>query len=543
MDFQLLKDIGYDPYANAGDYYYDPAAADDIINFFKKELKFTKDIWKGKPFIPYPAQEERLRCMFGWKRKSDGQRRYRVVFLYIPRKNGKSEEAAGIANYCLFCDNVNDAEIYIGARDREQALTLYNMAESMVKQNDSLDSECLCYATNKEIRASWDNSKIKAIPGDALGQHSLSPSVGIIDELHAHRTGDLLAAIRTGMGGRQEPLLIIITTADIDKPSVCNEELGYARAVRDGKIRNLRYLPIIYETEKDADWKDEKVWISANPNYPNTPNKDYMIEQVLLAEKSLRIELEFKRYNLNMITANIEGWIKMEYWRLGNKEFDESELEGQDCYLAFDLGSKIDLCAILLFFPESMKLVCRFYCPKAAVENDTTGHYYEWVEAKELLVSGKQRTDYRDIENDILDFKKRFNIKKIAFDPHNANILVARLTEEFASEIEDDEDFIQEFVQSFRNFTDPAKEFESLVLDEKLKHNSRILDWMAANVTIREGPSGDIMPQKPKRNSPLKIDGIPAAIMAIGLWMTDNKEGDEYHGEGVYNLEDYIDKE
>ena len=102
-DFSLLG--GYDPYRDAGDeYYFDKEAADKVIVFFENELTLTKGKWKGKPFEPFEWAKQLLRCVFGWKRVSDGVRRYSEVFLYIPRKNAKSELVAGVANYVFFTD-------------------------------------------------------------------------------------------------------------------------------------------------------------------------------------------------------------------------------------------------------------------------------------------------------------------------------------------------------------------------------------------------------------------------------------------------------
>ena len=113
-DFSLLG--GYDPYRDAGDeYYFDKEAGDKVVRFFEEQLTLTKGEWKGDPFIPFDWAQQLLRCLFGWKRKSDGKRRYRTLFLYIPRKNAKSQLVAGIANYVFFTDKEPDNEIYIAA--------------------------------------------------------------------------------------------------------------------------------------------------------------------------------------------------------------------------------------------------------------------------------------------------------------------------------------------------------------------------------------------------------------------------------------------
>ena len=113
--YQFINIPGYDPYRDAGDeYYYDDVAAERAVRFIETEIRLTKGKWKGQLFILKPWERDLVCCLFGWKSKKTGHRRYRNVFLYIPRKNGKSQLIAAIANYLLFCDKENDAEIYIG---------------------------------------------------------------------------------------------------------------------------------------------------------------------------------------------------------------------------------------------------------------------------------------------------------------------------------------------------------------------------------------------------------------------------------------------
>ena len=500
----------YDPYEDAGDiYYYCDKTADKYVNFIKQEIKFTKDKWKGKPFIPAPFQEDLLRCLFGWLRKSDGLRRYSTLFLYIPRKNGKSELIAAIAVAIMFLDNVNDGEIYIGARDRGQALTLYNMARSMVHQNPSLSNEVTPYATTKELRADWDSTKIQAISSDALSIHSLSPSVGIIDEVHAQPNGDLIDALETGMGAREQPLMIYITTADIDRPSVCNEELEYAEGVRDRKFIDPRYLPIIYQTPKDADWRNEEVWKAVNPNYPVTPSKDFMEKAVKKASKSLRKLSSFKRYNLNMKTNNLEGWLDMDDWKAGHEEYEEEELYGMECFAGIDLSSTRDMTNLSLLF-DNGRTIARFYVSKYSVENDKTGHYEEWVEEGLLVIAGDKSIDYEYLKSDLLKLRDLVTIRQVAYDPYNATQLSKRLEEEYDFEM-------VKFGQGIASINEPAKAFEVDVVEGNLKHNNEVLDWQASNVMIYTDANQNIKPMKPNKDSPLKIDGIVSLVMCRGL--------------------------
>lgn len=533
-EFKYLRATGYDPYKGVnGEYYFDVVEADKAVKFFHHELKFSKGKWKGKPFTLSDWEVDVVRCLFGWRDTKTKLRRYSELFIFVPRKNGKSEIIAGIADYIFMRREENDAEIYIGAKDRPQALVLYRMAEKMLAQNPRLFRRVTPKEAIKTVMAKWDDSKIEAVSSDAMSKHGYSASVAIIDELHTIKNPDFPAAFKTGMGGREQPLMIYITTADQQGPSLCNEKLEIAKSVRDGKIKNLRYMPVIYETPPDADWKDPAVWAKANPNYPETPSHEYLENQLTEALHSLRAEMNFKRFHLNMSTSTNVGWLDIDAWKAGNiGKFQEESLSGQLCYAGIDLANKIDLSALVLYFPSTHHLLCRFYCSKAAVTKDKSGHYEEWTRAGFIKIAGDRRTDFNFIKEDLQHFAGVFDLDAIAYDPHNAS--------QFANDLEAsgfDDDKLFEFVQSFRNYTEPSKEFEALINAGLLKHSSPVLDWMAGNVTIRTGPSDDWMPQKPKKGSPLKIDGISAAIMALGLAM--KFEHKEQKPESVFDEEGF----
>jgi phage terminase large subunit-like protein len=520
----------YDPFINADDFYYDKEAGNMAVSFIENELKFTKGKWKGQPFILLPWQKDTIKCIFGWKHKITKLRRYRKVFLYVPRKNGKSQLVAAIADTILFCDGENDAEIYIGARDRGQALTLYKMSEGMLRLNNDLWSDVTPSETYKEIKAKWDNSKIQAISSDALSMHSTSPSVGIVDEVHAQRNGDLIEAIESGMGAREQPLMIYVTTADIDRKSICNDELEYAKNVRDGKVIDPHTLPIIYETKDNEEWDNPKVWAKSNPTYPITPNHDFLLSEVTKARVSKRKELSFKRLYLNMKTSSVDGWLNMDYWRMCVEDFEESEMVGKKCYGGIDLSSKTDLATIQLFFPESGRIISRFYLPESAIEKDKAGHYQEWIDEGYLTICGKEFIDYDYIMADLVEFYRIYQVVDTGIDTWNASYFITRV--EKLHKIE-----LTAYTQGIKSFNEPSKELETMVISKRIKHNSPVLSWNAINVSIKEDESGNIRPVKPKRNSPLKIDGIVALIMAIGLWTVDKQEEPD---ESVYLKRDMI---
>ena len=208
----------------------------------------------------------------------------------------------------------------------------------------------------------------------------------------------------------------------------------------------------------------------------------------------------------------------MDAWRLGSEEYEDESCTGP-CYCAIDLSSKSDLSGFVLYFPDSGRLVCRFFVCRAQAMADPSGHYGEWIEGGWLTVSGDERTDYDAIRAEIIACSDRWDFAHhpehrapmIAYDPWNAHHL--------STQLEGDGFCMVTFGQGYKSMNEPSKEFEARIKEGRIRHNSPVLDWMAGNVSIQEDPAGNIKPVKPSKMSPLKIDGIVMAIMALGLSM------------------------
>src|SRR5689334_18765941 len=114
---------------SSAEFWYDKAAAERAVGFFRDCLVHSKGEWRGRPLELARWQADGIiRPLFGWKRGN--VRRYRTLFCMVPRKAGKSTLAAGIALYLLFCDDEAAGEIYGAASDRQQAGIILEMAKT-----------------------------------------------------------------------------------------------------------------------------------------------------------------------------------------------------------------------------------------------------------------------------------------------------------------------------------------------------------------------------------------------------------------------------
>lgn len=191
---------------------FDETKASRVCRFIEL-LPHSKGKWaRAKETIRLePWQVWILACTFGWLRKRDGLRRFRVLFVIVPRKNGKSALAAGIGLYMLCADGEFGAEVYSGATTETQAREVFRPAQLMAKRTPALLTRFGVDVLARAIVRYDDASKFETIIGDpGDGQ---SPSCAIHDEYHEHPDDRQVNTMRTGMGAREQPLQVLITTA------------------------------------------------------------------------------------------------------------------------------------------------------------------------------------------------------------------------------------------------------------------------------------------------------------------------------------------
>ena len=213
-----MKDIAklipnYDPWRDAGGWEFDEREAQIAIDFFHDELTFSDGAKAGQPFILEPWQQAIVANLYGWKRGEE--RRFREVFIYIGRKNGKTPMAAGLIVQELIRIKTPGAQLFSAAADRDQAALVFRDARAMIRNKPWLNDMCKITDSYKTIERKGDFCIYKALSSEAGTKHGLRPSVVVIDELHAHPNSDLVDTLTTGTAVKGlQPLVIYITTAD-----------------------------------------------------------------------------------------------------------------------------------------------------------------------------------------------------------------------------------------------------------------------------------------------------------------------------------------
>lgn len=542
---------GYDPWSTAGPGdRFDADSANRAVVFFPGYFSHVKGVCSGNEFILSPWQQAVVGNLFGWLRE-DGTRRYRRCLIYVPRKNGKTVLTAGLALYMLFGDGEPGAEIYTAAAERDQANLLFDQAKRMVLNSPNLSK--VAEVWTKSIVVKGTISSFKSISAEASSKHGYNAHCAIVDELHAQRDEELVDVLETSMGSRRQPLMIYLTTADFDRPSICNEVYHYAKSVIDGRVSDHEFLPVVYEAPTDADWREPSTWQVANPNLGVSVHEEFLRAQCEKAKAIRRFQNTFKRLYLNIRTGARDVWIDLEEWdacKRGELEFPspkrlpqsrfEDFLRGRECYAGLDLSSTRDLSSCVLVFPDEKGFYCLpyFWVPRdmatkrmrATVGKREPGDqvdYTQWASSGHLTITSGSAVDYELILREIKKLADKYSIREIAADPWNAEHVLQRLAADGFR--------VCKFRQGFASMNLPSKELEKLIAARKLAHNGHpVLRWMAGNVLAAEDPAGNLKPDKSRSRD--KIDGIVALLMGIGRAVFATDETSVYEGRGLVTL-------
>lgn len=453
---------------------FDEERAERVERFFGRHLRHMKGRWAGQPFILEPWQrDDIIYPLFGTIDPKTKRRHYREALIGVPRKNGKSELAAGMALYSLIADGEFAPEVYSVAGDRKQASLVFNTAADMVLASPTLRAACKVYRGGKVIEVRDINGIYRALSADADLQHGLNPSCAIIDEYHVHRNAEQYEAMRTGTAAREQPLIVTITTAGAEKrgPAWDLYEKG-----RDGKDPKMLFR--WWGAPADVDLKDRKAWRAANP--ASWVSLDFLADQM---PPSLP-ESVFRRLHLNQWYEGALGaWIPRDSWLkcIGTPEIDPS----LPAVIGVDAASRQDTTAVAL----------------VQVGADGRFHTKVWsLEADE----GLGYLDYSRLEDLLREICSTYQVTRLAFDPFQMIRTQQILgSEGLPTEV---------FPQSDQRMVPASQLLYDLVMEEKLVHDGDpLITEQVLAAGIRESARGWRLD---KRKSSRPIDSVIA--LAIG---------------------------
>lgn len=453
-------------------------------------------------------------CIFGWVDKTSGLRRFRKVYIEVPRKNTKSTMVAAVGNYMFTGDGEEGAQVFSGATKRKQAMEVFRPARLMALRSPKF-LEKFDIEVNISSMTRPDDSRFEPLvknPGDGS-----SPSLAIVDEYHEHQTSTLHDAMETGMGSREQGLIVVITTAGSNTGGPCYMLRDDVIKVLSGSVADDERFGIIYTLDEGDDWRTEIALRKCNPNYGVSVYEKFLKGQQQTAEKFAhkRNIILTKHFNLWQNAAS--AWMDPEKWKAcGDKDLKIERFKGWACWHGSDLGGKLDLLSRCLIFKEARMVneeeeihyyvFGYHYAPKNTIEDGDHSAYVQWKHDGFLIEGGIAEVIYSRVLRDIQRDAEIFDMKALAFDPWNATYIQQELEAKYG------DDVVLTVPQTTQMFSDPMKELQAAVYAGRLHHNGDpVLAWAMSNVVVREGNNESVFPRKGP-NEKLKIDPVSALL-------------------------------
>lgn len=504
----------------------------DLAARFIDNLTHTGD-FSGEPFSLRKWQKSIVQSLFGTL-KPDGTRRYRQLFLALPRKQGKTELAAAMLLYLLLGIGRKGQQIYSASGDRAQASLIFRAAATMVRNDPTLSKICLVYDGYKRIVCEPLDSFYEALSSDAPRKHGLGPAAVLFDEVHVLPNRELHDVLTTGFGARREPLTIYITTAGWDRNSLCWDLWQHAERVRDGVIQDPTLLPAIYAAPPEADWTDPKVWKAAMPALGDFCSLEFIRDECKKAQNLPGYENTFRQLYLNQWTEQAVRWLAMDRWDACKSPIDEADLAGRECWGGLDLSQTRDLSAFAAVFPThdgTLDTLVRCWAPEGGrwkQEGRTAELYRRWAREGKLILTPGESIDYDFIEAEIARIAADHDLRTLFADRAFANQLCTRLRDVHGINVA----FLPQTPMALNA---PTLELERLVLTREIRHDHPVLTWCASNVALRTNATALVMPDKAKSSG--RIDALAALVNALAAYHAEDQETSVYSADrGLMSL-------
>ena len=511
-------------------YYFDCEQAERICKFAEM-LPHVKGKWARASILDRLINLEPWQCFLfmninGWREKRRKIRRFTEAYVEIPRKNGKSVIAAVIGLYFFLCDKEPGAEIYCGATTEKQALEVFRPARRMCELRQEMRGHFHIEVYKQQLKLP-DESMFQPIigkPGDGS-----SPHIAILDEFHEHADSSAYDALQTGMGAREQPLLLIITTAGFNFECPCHDKHDECIQILNGTVEDERMFALIYTIDPTDDPYSIEALKKANPNYGVSVMEDYLERQMLNAKRSPANQNKYLVKHLNVWTTADSAFFNMVEWtKAADTSLKCSQFKGTKCIFAVDLATKLDLVAFVIIFIRMINndkhyyIFSHFYLPEDTVddvENPNFKLYQKWIRtmgtdgAPVLTMTNGAETSFKFLEEEIMDACREYTPTEVAFDIWNAQSLMQNCQERGAPCVE--------VPQNARALSPGMKELEAALKSGRVHHDGNpILAWNVSNVVAHEDKNSNYKPNKERKSS--KIDGAVASIMGISRALTLN---------------------
>lgn len=503
------------------DIYFDYTDVDKKIRFVQK-MKHSEGKHAGQNFILLDYQQWIYANIFGWKYVNTNKRVTKNVLLLLSRKAGKTFLGASLALTVAICDGQSSPEIDFIANSAQQASIAFRHCSDQAKSIDPKEKIFKRFRHN--IMSPVNGARINVLSSDTSKLDGLGAAMFLQDEGHEAKTFEVWNILKTSQGAIENPLAVGISTCGfhIGETYPLYNQWSYCTRILNNIIEDDTWFSALYQLDEDDDWKDENVWIKANPSIGQTVGIDYMRDQIRSAINTPANEVSIKTKNLNMWCQSQEVWIPRDYIQSCMEHVDLSDYVNEIMFGGIDLSTVNDLTAIAYCIPpnetrehnpDKFIFGAKIYIPEEALEVNANKEYYkEWIRRGYAIKTPGNVVDYNFILKDLLNLNKQIPFTDIAYDTYNATQFVINAENEGLP--------MAAYSQSLANFNKPSKFIQMLILSGKCIIDSNpVIDWMFSNCELMIDHNENIKPGKANGDKNAKIDGVIAMIESLGCYL------------------------
>jgi phage terminase large subunit-like protein len=489
-----------------------------VIAFIERYCVAPEGKFVGKPIKLLPFQRDFILAVY------DNPAGTRRAYLSIARKNGKTALIACILlAHLVGPEAVLNAQIVSGARSRDQAAVVFNLAWKMVQLSPELSKIVRPIPSNKRLIGLTMNTEFRALAADGQTAHGLSPVLAILDEVGQVRGAqdDFIEAIETAQGAHEAPLLVAISTQAPTDADLFSIWLDDAAKSDDPSI-----VSHVYAAPSECELHDRKAWEAANPALGIFRSLEDVEKQADAADRMPSRENSFRNLTLNQRVDASNPAVSRTVWQANGGQIAEDWGQAP-VYGGLDLSATQDLTALVLMAHVDGKWNVRptFWLPGEGLRDKSRADrvpYDVWAREGLLETTPGRAIEYEWVAVRLRHLFQTHNIAKIAFDRWGFKHLRPWLVKAGFGEDEIDAKFV-EFGQGFQSISPAFRDLEAALLEEKVAHgNHPVLTMCAANAVVTMDPAGNRKLDKAKAAG--RIDGMVALTMAFGVAPVDAEQ-------------------
>ena len=522
------KKLAYDVY-NPGVYHYSAKRGNHILEFAENYCRHSKGRLGGQLVKLELWEKAWLAATFGFV-DDDGIRKYTLSVLIVAKKNGKSLLASIVGLYMLVGDGEAGAEVYAVATKRDQAKIIWTEAKRMVKKSEALLKR-IKPLVNELSSEDFNCGIFKPLASDSDTLDGLNVSCCLMDEIHQWKHGRPLFDIMVdGTVGREQPLVVVTTTAGVIREDIYDEIYDDARTATNALFDKDAFLDehslyIIYELDRRSEWQDPACWKKANPGLGTIKKLSSFAAKIEEARHKPDLLKNILCKQFNIPETSKEAWLTFEQLNNENK-FDVAKLKPRYGIGGADLSSTTDLTAACVLFcvpnDTTIYFLHMYWIPEDLVEKKIKEDkipYDKWIDQGYMrtcpgnkIHAGVVTEWFEEVQEDLDIY-----LFKTGYDSWSATYWVQEMKNRFG-------DILVPIIQGKKTLSDPMKNLGA-DLEKKLinYNNNPVTKWCLANTAKDEDRNGNIQPVKTSKAT-RRIDGLAAMLDAYTVYYNNIDE-------------------